>query len=359
MKTTLGTVLSLAALVLCGTERDCPALWPGKAWSTASPSDLGLDEAALNRARDYALTGGGSGCVIFRGKLVMTWGDQASLYDLKSTSKSIGVTLLGVAMKDGLVRLEDPAKRHHPGFGVPPESNAKTGWLDRITLRHLADQTAGFDKPGGYEPLLFEPGTQWSYSDGGPNWLAECLTLAYRRDLNEVIFQRVFTPIGIGPADIRWRRHSYRPEFLEGVRRREFGSGFSANVQAMARIGYLYLRDGRWDGQQILPPSFLHAVRNPDPALAKLPVRKPEDYGRASSHYSMLWWNNRDGTIPSLPRDAYWSWGLYDSLIVVVPSLDLVAARAGKSWKRQPGADHYEVLKAFLEPLAAAARGPR
>ena len=211
----------------------------------------------------------------------MTWGDQGRLYDLKSTSKSIGVTLLGVAIGDGKVRLDDLAVKHHPSFGTPPETNAQTGWLGRITLRMLADQTAGFDKPGGYEPLLFEPGTKWSYSDGGPNWLAECLTLLYRRDLNEVMFERVFTPLGIRPEDIRWRKNAYRPELLEGVKRREFGSGFSANVQAMARIGYLYLREGRCGERQILPASFLDAVRNPDPGLAKLPVRKPDEYGHA------------------------------------------------------------------------------
>jgi hypothetical protein len=58
-----------------------------------------------------------------------------------------------------------------------------------------------------------------------------------------------------------------------------------------------------------------------------------------------------------VPRDAYWSWGLHDSLIVVIPSLDLVIARAGPTgtgWKRVKGADHYEVLKPFLEPIAAA-----
>jgi CubicO group peptidase (beta-lactamase class C family) len=323
----------------------------------ATPASAGLDAAKLDTARDYALTGEGSGCIIHRGQLVLRWGSPTQLYDLKSSSKAIGVTLLGVALRDGKVRLDDPAVQHHPGFGVPPETNAATGWVGKITLRMLADQTAGFEKPGGFQPLVFAPGTQWQYSDGGPNWLAECLTLAYGRDLNAVMFERVCAPLGIKPADLRWRENAFRPKELNGLKRREFGSGFSATVEAMARLGYLYLRDGRWRGAQILSPEFIAAVRHPAPGLAQLPVRDAAVHGRASSHYSMLWWNNADGTIAGLPRDAHWAWGLYDSLIVVVPSLDLVIARAGKSWTRTPGEDHYAVLKPFLEPIAAAVKG--
>src|SRR5688572_27340274 len=115
-------------------------VFPGKAWETATPAEAGLDEAKLAEARDYALTSGGSGVIVRHGKLVMSWGDQAVLYDLKSTSKSIGVTVLGLALKDGKVKLDDPASKHHPTFGVPPEDNAKTGWLNKITLRMLANQ---------------------------------------------------------------------------------------------------------------------------------------------------------------------------------------------------------------------------
>lgn len=330
--------------------------WPGKAWETATPSDLGLDAGKLVQARDYALTGEGSGCIIYQGKLVMSWGEAATLYDVKSTSKSIGSSILGLALKDGKVKLDDLAKQHHPAFGVPPEENTQAGWIDKITLRMLANQTAGFEKQGGYQPILFEPGTKWHYSDSGPNWLAECMTHLYQRDLNDVIWERVFTPIGIKPGEIKWRAHSYRPKQFEGVARREFGSGFSANVHAMARFGYLYLREGWWQGEQILPPAFIQAIRNPDPALAKLKAHAPKAHGEAAPHYSMLWWNNRDGTLSSVPRDAYWTWGLYDSLIVVVPSLDLVIARAGKSWKRVEGAGHYAVLKPFLEPIAEAVK---
>ena len=246
-------------------------IWPGRAWESATPKQVGMDEGVLEKARDYALTGGGSGCVTRHGRLIMQWGDQEQRYDLKSTTKSIGVTALALAIKDGKIgSLQDPANKYHPGLGVPPESNAESGWLDKITLFHLATQTAGFDKNGGYTKLMFAPGTKWAYSDGGPNWLAECVTLVYGRD-------------------------------LQG-----------------------------------------------------LPVVKHETYFNASDHYGLLWWNNADGTVARVPRDAYWSWGLYDSLIVVIPSLDIVAARAGKSLNKA-WSSSYKAIEPFIEPIAMAA----
>jgi CubicO group peptidase (beta-lactamase class C family) len=335
------------------------AVWPGEKWDTATPAEVQLDEAKLAEARDYALTGEGSGVIIRHGKLVVSWGDQAALYDLKSTAKSIGVTVLGLALKDGKVNLDDPATKHHPRFGVPPEENAKTGWIGQITLRMLANQTAGFDKKGDYQPLLFEPGTKWHYSDCGPNWLAECMTHIYKRDLNDVMFERVFTPLGITSKDLRWRKHSYRPEFIEGldgVERREFGSGFSANVQAMARFGTLYLHEGKWRDQQILPREFVQAARTTGPELKGIAVNDPDHHAGASTHYGLLWWNNNDGALENVPRDTCWTWGLYDGLIFVFPSLDMVVARAGKAWKRTEGQPHYAVLEPFLEPIATAVK---
>lgn len=330
--------------------------YPGEQWATASPADQGLDPAKLEQARDYALTSGGSGCVIRGGKLVFSWGDQTQRYDLKSTTKSFGAAALGLAIQDGKMRLADKARAHHPTLGIPPEANAQTGWLEEITILHLASQTAGFDKPGGYVPLLFQPGTQWAYSDSGPNWLAECLTLAYRRDLDELMFERVFTPLGVRRSDLVWRKNAYRPALIEGVARREFGAGISANVNAMARFGLLWLRGGAWKGTQILPREYVDQVRTTVPGVSGLKVRLPENYGNATGHYGLLWWNNADGTIQGLPRDTYWTWGLYDSLIVVMPTLDIVVARAGQSWQRAKDADHYEVLKPFLLPIAAAVR---
>jgi CubicO group peptidase (beta-lactamase class C family) len=350
--------LASAFLLSPMTAHAAGEVWPIQKWQTSAPEDVGLDTALLVEARDYALTGGGAGYVTCGGKLVMSWGDAKQRFDLKSTSKSIGVTALGLAIEDGKLALTDLARERHPGFGVPPESNAATGWLEKTTLGQLATQTAGFEKPGGYGKLLFEPGTRWAYSDGGPNWLAECITLAYRQDVAELLFDRVFTPLGITHGDLVWRANSYRPHEIEGIPRREFGSGVSANVDAMARIGYLYLRQGRWQDMQILPREFVTQVGSTSKAVVGLPVVDVKDYGKASDHYGLLWWNNADCTLAGVPRDAFWSWGLYDSLIVVIPSLDMVVARAGNSWQRADGGDHYDVLKPFLTPLVAAARQP-
>lgn len=349
-------LLALAfALGLSLPAADLDLVWPLPDWTPATPRNVGLDEGQLAAARDYALTGGGSGYIIRHGRLVFAWGDPKQRYDLKSTTKSFGAAALGLAIQDGKVRLSDRARAHHPTLGTLPKANLNTGWLDEITLLHLASQTAGFDKPGGYVPLLFQPGTAWAYSDSGPNWLAECLTLAYRRDLDELMFERLFTPLGIQRADLVWRQNQYRPDLLDGLKRREFGAGISANVDAMARFGLLWLRGGEWNGAQLLPREFVRQAATTVPGVPGLPVRKPEEYGRAADHYGLLWWNNADGTLAGVPRDTYWTWGLYDSLIVVMPSLDVVVARAGQSWKRTAGTDHYDVLKPFLLPIVAAA----
>jgi CubicO group peptidase (beta-lactamase class C family) len=331
-------------------------LWPGADWLEAGSAESGLDERKLVQARDYALSAGGSGLIVHRGKVVLRWGDQEKLYDIKSATKSVGATALGVAIGDGKIKLNARAEEYHRSFGVPPESNKETGWLSKITIHHLATHTTGFEKPGGFGKLLCEPGTKWIYSDGGPNWLAECITLSYRRDIGELMFERIFAPIGITRQDLRWRRNAYRPHEIEGIPRREFGAGVHANVNALARIGYLYLREGEWNGTQLLHRDFIRIATTPSKEIAGLPENDAEQ-GNASEHYGLLWWNNGDGALQKVPRDAYWAWGLYDSLILVIPSLDLVVARGGengKSWPREKASDHYDVLKGFYEPIVAA-----
>jgi CubicO group peptidase (beta-lactamase class C family) len=93
------------------------------AWPVATPAEVGMDATKLTQAQTYARTGGGSGFIIRGGKLVMSWGNTTTKYDLKSTTKSIGVTGLGLALQDGRLALDHQAIRYHATLGVPPKSN--------------------------------------------------------------------------------------------------------------------------------------------------------------------------------------------------------------------------------------------
>lgn len=314
MKMRFFLIITFWVQMICVTAGE----WPGREWAAVDPAKVGLDETLLIKARDYAASAGGSGLIVFRGMVVVRWGDQEKLYDIKSATKSIGATALGIAVDDGKIELDAAAVKYHSGFGVPPESNRASGWLPKITVRQLATQSGGFEKPGGFGRLLAEPGTRWIYSDGGPNWLAECITLIYRQDIEQMMFERVFTPIGIRREELRWRKNSYRTHSIEGIARREFGAGVHANVGAMARIGYLHLRQGEWDAKKILSREFIAEATRPQKSIAGLQENDAE-HGNASEHYGLLWWNNGDGSLKDVPRDAYWAWGLYDSLIVVIP----------------------------------------
>ena len=94
-------------------------LWPLPAWTEARPEDVGLEPAQLEKVRDYVLTGDGAGYIIRCGRLAMSWGGTPQRYDLKSTTKSISVTTLGLAVADGKIGLVDKCYQASSGIGGP------------------------------------------------------------------------------------------------------------------------------------------------------------------------------------------------------------------------------------------------
>jgi CubicO group peptidase (beta-lactamase class C family) len=358
-------LLSPYSITFTATDADNPSIktseiisiiihiWPTNGWASALPTDLGMNQTKLEQARDYALIGGGAGMITRGGYVVMSWGNINQLYDIKSATKSFGATALGVALSDGLVSLNDPAQLYIYDFGTPPLTNMDTGWLDSITLHMLATHTAGFDKPGGYIDLLFPPGTVWAYTDGGANWLADVLTVSFSDDLKAVLFSRIFNHLGITTSDLTWRDNAYRGDTILGIKRREFASGITANVDVLARIGYLYLRGGVWEGQNLISQNVVESLHSTPTSIENLPIGNDtqNQFAGASGHYGLLWWNNADGSLPNVPTDTYWAWGLGDNLIIVIPSLDIVVARTGSAWTGNRSPSYYSVVNPFIEPI--------
>lgn len=364
-----------------------PAVYPASDTANSDPTnhgwtrvtattEVGMTEAPLVQAATYAESGagvGGAGMIVRRGRIVHSWGNIDQRYDMKSTSKSIGGMALGIAMDTNLLVLTDLAQTHLTNIGNPPIENVATGWLDDITILQLATHTAGFEKPGGYVDVQDQPGTTWFYSDAGLNWLSEVLTARFSQDLDLVLRTEAWTALGLNSsaggtqnsdgaanADIHWRDNVLRPDPAAPIQKRELASGIYANVNAMARIGLLFLRKGMWGSERVLSESFVTTVQTPQPSVAAAAIPQAADFPNATTNYGVLWWTNATGMLANVPRDAYWAWGLGDSLIVVIPSLDIVAVRAGpqnavpstgRTWNDQDWNGDYTVLAPFLDPI--------
>lgn len=355
---------ALACLVLAvgmtavAAEAPAQEVWPETAWPSATPNTAGMDRTLLDQGIAYAKQYKGSGMVVRGGKRIRYWGDQARLWQLYSATKTIGGMMLGLGIGDDKAGLADLVQPVIPDFTVPPvpAANNAAALLPGITLGQLATHTAGFAKTSGFGGLLFAPGTAWSYSDGGANWVADYLTLRFGQDLDVILRARLLDRLQIPVTALTWRPNSNRPRAYGTIPRREFGAGISANVDALARLGLMLLRDGRWKSEQLLPAGYVGAVLARPTAAAKLLERfgtsiDPE----APRHYGTLAWNNADGWLQGVPTDAFWAWGLNEQLILVVPSLDLVVARVGPRMG-STGFGEIERLAPFLGPIARSVR---
>ena len=116
----------------------------------------------------------------------------------------------------------------------------------------------------------------------------------------------LFGPLGI--EDVMWRGD---PQGISGG-----GAGLYMHPRDMAKIGYLYLRGGVWEGKQILPASWIEGVRKAD-------VDMRETWAKDLRYGSQFW------VMPG--RDAYMAVGYDRQLIVVMPKLDIVAVTTGSA----------------------------
>ena len=124
----------------------------------------------------------------------------------------------------------------------------------------------------------------------------------------------------------------------------------------MARIGYLYLRGGRWEDQQVVPEDFIGAAGTSPFNLPGFPWQTiPIDICRRSPTLRTTVVEQRRRSAVQCTARCILELGLGDSLIVVIPSLDIVASRAGSTWSGDWDPDYHTVLRPFIEPIALSA----
>lgn len=263
---------------------------------------------------------GGSGVVRFGGREVARWGDPSVPEMAFSATKSVISVVAGIAFDAGLLI---PRQRVYDALGLPEFA---TGDAREITWEHLLQQTSQWNgtlwtKPASADVQSYREGTEvhgtppgegWAYNDVRVNVLAYALTVLFGRSLEDVLRERVMTPIG---ASESWSWHGYANSFVEidGVAipvvsgGAHWGGGMFVSAADLALIGQLYLDGGR----QVISTGWI--ARSWTPCAVK-----PE--------YGYLWWLNDDRVplpaAPSTGRCARGNGGRH--LLWIDPARDLV-----------------------------------
>jgi CubicO group peptidase (beta-lactamase class C family) len=343
-------------------------------WTTATPESQGMSSEKLAAMRDDLAARKTTGLLVVRNdKIVCEWyapGQSAqSKHGTASMAKAVvGGVPLAVAMSDGRIALDDPAAKFVPQWKNDPQKS-------RITVRQLGSHTSGIEdaeadnlpheKLTGWKgdfwkrlppprdpftiardeaPVLFTPGTKMSYSNPGIAMLTYTVTASLRdsphRDIRTLLRDRVMRPIGVPDDD--WTVGYGQTPVVDGLPLVGSWGGGSYTARAAATVARLMLREGDWDGRRLLSADAVRQVTRD--------VGTPGNCG-------IGWWSNNDGSYPELPRDAYCGTGAGHQIVLVIPSLNLIAVRNGDTIATaggEPNAYHIPLRQYLFGPLVEA-----
>ena len=179
------------------------------------------------------------------------------------------------------------------------------------------------------KPLSTEPGSNWLYSSGTSNILQAVIRSCFQDQENYWLFphEELFSKIGM--------YHTVIEPDCSGT---YVGSSYTwATPRDWARFGLLYLNDGVWEEERILPEGWITYTR---------------DEARGSDGgYGAQFWINDSGSLPDAPTDMFWAQGFQGQRVYIIPSRSLVIVRLGISEKGTFDFNQFleSILSAFPE----------
>lgn len=351
----------LSVILLLGISCQNPApYFPGETWHTIAPEEAGIDPEKLDNALAWLESqcgeNGISEVVLVKDGYIVYRGSQAERrHNIWSCTKSFTGMALGLLQQDGKCALEDKAHLYAPFLEE---------FYSTVTLRHFTTMTSGYNGGGqsrwgeqsedwSWTPFtpdtpLFVPGAAFCYWDEAMMTLGYALTAAAGRDLKEFLDERIFQPVGAG--DWHW---GDEPSDL-GITVRNGCTGIEMNALQLARIGYLVLNKGNWNGTQLIDSRWIaESTKNQVPAEISLAEtdRKNID-GRGNYGYN--WWTNGTSAggkaiLPGMPPGTHYMSGHNNNVCFVIPEWNLVFVRMGTDGN--PPAGKAAVYNGFFERL--------
>jgi CubicO group peptidase (beta-lactamase class C family) len=316
--------------------------YPGADWERVDPASAGLDPAGLDRLAAMSEAAGSTCTVVVRDGVVVDeryW--QGATADTTrqafSVTKSVTSLLVGIAQGQGDLSIDDAAADYIPEWVGTPSAD--------VTIRNLLSNDSGrhWDVSTDYREMAIAapdktafaiglgqdapPGTVWAYNNSAVQTLSAVLQAATGQTPKDYAQQTIFDPIGMAHTTMGTDRAGNTTTF----------AGMESTCLDLARLGYLMLQGGNWEGQQIVPADY----------AAQATGQSSTDLNAA---YGFLWWLNQEGPIvspliatnategptvtdsqllPGAPSDIFWALGFQQQMVAVIPSEAIVAVRMG------------------------------
>jgi CubicO group peptidase (beta-lactamase class C family) len=376
MNRAVGLGVATAALLVTASPRSAQeAPWPTTGWAESTPAEQGLDAEPLNTLA-AAIDSGRYGLVDrlvvvrngyvvmnrrwdnayrelsrgLRGPLGCGWESCDSalteqewafnylhpdyhpyyqgrdVHSLQSVTKSVTVTLVGIALRRGeIAGLDVPLLSFFEDYDLSRVGPALHGATleDLLTMRsgiewHEQDRpldetntTLQLEHSEDWiqftlnQPMDAEPGEKWAYSSGGSHLMSGVIRQATGMFATAYAERYLFGPLGIN--DYHWKTTPRGYPDTEG--------GLYLEAEQLAKIGYLYLNDGVWDGRRLLPDGWAEAATG-------LQVTNVNQFGWG---YGYQWWRlDRAG------EEVWAGLGFGGQFLIVMPQYDLIGV--ANSW---------------------------
>lgn len=345
----MGVIFSFVILTVGCAASD---YWPTDEWRTSTPEEQGMDSKVLMGILDYISENDlniHSVTIIRHGYLVFDayfWPiEPDDLHDIASCTKSITSTLVGIALDKGYIQsLNDPFIKYYSDYDM----STRDADPEPITIRHLLTMIAGLEcvnqptevtllgmqrSPDFIQyaldlPMTHPPGTHFLYNSCGSHLLGGIVANSSGMSLERFARVNLFDPIGIDwvywPHDPQGYNHGW--------------GNLRMKPHDMARLGYLMLNKGRWQGQQIVSRRYVRqTTRN-----------HTKDFGPENG-YGFQWWTYKFGSFYAMGRGG--------QRIFVAPILDLlVVTTAGTDVDE--GAHYEAMLGQFVVPTIKRRQAP-
>ena len=353
-------IVTLLVSACCSAGQMDPMVFPGVAWDEATPESQGVDSARLQAAVDYLHDHVGRDgvkrlAIVRNGRLIWKGPEIDRPQRVWSVTKAFTSTAHGLLIEDGKCTLETLARDYDPNLAE---------YYPRVTLRHFATMTSGYDGVGGsYDfdeqhrgdenalatplPPFFPPGTKFQYWDEATQRYGHVLTRIAAAPLYDYLKRRVLDPIGISTTDWRADATGKVPNWTGGL---------VISAADLARFGHLFLNHGNWAGRQLINAPWVREATGVQ-VPPSIPNALASSTRKGSGCYGYHWWPN--GVTPSgqrrwpdAPASTYARSGYNNNDLFVLPAWNMVIVRLGLDQQE----DNFTTAEqnAFLRRIGAA-----